>query len=281
MACLRLSKSSNEHEAALAAARAQEIIDRYQLAINDLDFDAQQKQRDDEPIKNFGYNDPLDNVKYGNYRESWTLRLATVVAEHNGTRTFWCKNGYTSRDGISIRIVGKPSDVDATRYLYSFFKGQIESLQSSCGRGQSSTWKGEFATGCIDTLRRRLKEQREATINEVKAENAGNPLALMRVQNAVAKVEQKVQAVDKWIRDQFDAQQLKLARENGFETVEAYNEHLRKLYGKVKVRLGRGMDGAGARRSTGGREAGQQAGHNIRLTGARGSIGSGRREINN
>jgi hypothetical protein len=80
MGCLRLAeRAGTPDEAALAAAKAQKIIDDYKLDIENLEFDAEQLKEDKEEVKDFGYADPLDDVKYGNYRESWTLRLASIV----------------------------------------------------------------------------------------------------------------------------------------------------------------------------------------------------------
>jgi hypothetical protein len=51
-ACLRLSKSSNQAEAALAAAKAQEIMDKYQISAEVLKLD--QPKEADEPVMDFG-----------------------------------------------------------------------------------------------------------------------------------------------------------------------------------------------------------------------------------
>src|SRR5215472_13049576 len=92
MACLKLAQSSNPNEAALAAAKAQEIIERYKLDVTGLDYDSEQVKKDDsEPVKDFGFSDPLENTDYGS--RIWSLRLASVVSRVNQTRIVYNDTG--------------------------------------------------------------------------------------------------------------------------------------------------------------------------------------------
>ena len=57
MACLRLAeRGGTPEESALAAAKAQEIITRYGLDVSSADYEQGQKEKDEEPIKDFGSN---------------------------------------------------------------------------------------------------------------------------------------------------------------------------------------------------------------------------------
>jgi hypothetical protein len=304
MSCLRLAeRAGTPDEAAVAAAKAQKIIDDYKLDISNLEFDSEQLKEDKEEVKDFGYADPLDDVKYGNYRESWTLRLASIVAHHNQ-----CAIRYQKKQdkGIRIRAVGRPSDVQALRYLYSFFRRQIEELTAQNCKGNSSTFKGEFCVGCIETLSKKLDEQAEATVTEVKERYAGDEKALVRVNQAVSRLEKRKEDVDdffnKYIYEAYAEQlgisievarllyrcrytQLKalLGDEKYKEVKDAYEayqaEERKRLKGLRLGRGSRGFDGAGARTTTGGREAGRKAGESIRMTGAKAGIGAGRKSI--
>jgi hypothetical protein len=292
--------ATSAEEAAVFLAKAQQMITDYKLAVDDLDFDKNQAEDNKEEVKDFGYADPLDNVKYGNYRESWTLRLAGVVAWANQCATRYRR---TETKGSIIRIVGRPSDVAACRYLYSFFRTQIEELQRVHCKGNSSAFKGEFAIGCIDTLSRRLREQEEQAVKEVKIKHADNPMALVRVNTAVARIDQRREDVNDFfnsflyqgLADEIGVtfEQAKLFSKHRFEQAkalfeseeafnlakQAYDDYQEKI-SRVKVRYGRGgFSGAGARTSTGGREAGQKAGESIRMTGSKGSIGNKRGQI--
>lgn len=236
MACLRLAKSSNPNEAALAAAKAQEIIDRYQLDVSSLDYDAQQKKRDDEPIKNFE-SDPLDDVEGINVK--WAGVLAVHVARNNQCRVYL-------QDGLRgkvLKIIGRASDVSAVRYMYSFLKEEVKRLRKENAAGHSGPYMNQFAHGVVDTIAAKLKQQREATFNAVKAEQANNNLALVRVNNAVAKIKERMQAVDKFVEE---------------------NMRFRKSRASTSSYAGMG-----------GREHGRKEGHKVRLGGAKGAVGRG------
>jgi len=237
------TRGSTPEEAANAAAKAQAIMDKFGIDTDDADFDLNTAKQDAEEIKDFGYEDPLDNAKYGNYEESWSVRLASVVAQRSA-----CIARYRRMmdKSSSIRIIGRPSDVQMVRYLYAFFKRQIKELQAEHCKGNSSAYKGQFCNGCIDTLVKKLDESRKAAFAEQRADKNG--LALVRVDKAIARIERRELEVKQWFAQ----------------------------HNQVKAG-GRGFQGS----STGvsGRIHGQKAGESIRMTGAKGSLGSGMKSL--
>ena len=58
-------RGGTPEEAALAAAKAQEIMTKFGIDVGAADYDSEQKKLDAEPIRDFGYGDPLDEAKYG------------------------------------------------------------------------------------------------------------------------------------------------------------------------------------------------------------------------
>jgi uncharacterized protein DUF2786 len=240
---LRLSKSSNEHEAALAASRAQEIIDRYKLDISNLDYEKQEDLRDKEPIKDFGYEDPLDDF-HGSSSQIWRVKLSTCVALANECKAVYKQVGSNQ---IMIRIVGQPSNVSAVRYIYAYFIEEIKRICSDKCAGNSSTFKRSFCLGMVDTIWKKLKEQKEATVTSVQQEHASNPMALVRVNNAIAKSEARSQAVAQFVANQGCSE-----KHNGSS---------------------RTFEGMNAR------QQGQQAGHQVRMPGGRGALNSGRGQL--
>jgi len=76
---LRLATSSNPNEAAVAAAKAQEMIDRYKLGVLSADFDIGTNGEPDEPIKDFD-NDLLDP---GSRVATWKRCLIQHVSRAN------------------------------------------------------------------------------------------------------------------------------------------------------------------------------------------------------
>jgi hypothetical protein len=290
-------KGATPEEAASAAAMAQRLIDKYQINIEDVDYDANQAKADAEPITNFGYSDPLDQPKRTYYEDNWSVRLASIVSKMNGCVTHYQR---TAKEYSSIRIIGQPSDVAAVRYLYAFFKQQILNLRAENCVGRSNQYKGHFAEGCVDTLKEKLEASRRQTYDEKLAEVAGNPLALARVQNAIAKVDKKLEAIEdfenqwwydtiasaiaiskeqakllaKYRRDELKA----LVGEEDFKKIMKRWDDWREEQARLAAKSGRGGGGRSGFKGQGssgetGREHGQRAGQAIRLTGAKASIG--------
>lgn len=247
MKLLRLSKSPVPAEAALAASKAQEIIDRYKLDVTGIDYDAQTAKEDSEPVKDFGYGDPLDDMAES-YKVIWGLRLASVVARANQTRIIYLdKRNETRRIGRTIKIVGRPSDVSTVRYLYSFFKLQIEQMAKEQCAGNSGAYVNQFCIGVIDTISAKLAAQKQQTFAEKRQEVSANPGALVRVNAAIARMDKKAADVDAFI--------------------------------KANMTLGRGRTRTVNGAHLTGRRAGQIAGQNIQFTGAKAGIGAGRKEL--
>jgi len=244
MACLRLSKSANPNEAALAASKAQEIIDKFKLDVTGMDYEAEERLRDAEPIVDFG-GDPLDD---GTEREKrWALSLASVVARVNQCRVYYAGK---FDHGRRISIVGRPSDVQTARYVFAFIKRQVLELAKDACAGHSGTYWRHYCIGVVDTVGQRLRDQQLKTFGEERSRHAANPMALVKVNGAIVKLERKLEAVDKWFDD---------ARKNN--------------------RLRNGHSGGGLSYS-GGRSEGQRDGHKVRLTQARAGIGIGTKQLN-
>lgn len=229
---LRLSQSSNANEAALAAGKAQEIMDRYKLGKLSADFEANGEK--EEEIKDFGF-DPLE---LSARVSTWKNRLILTVAKLNQ-----CKAYLTGKDGKKgFAIVGRPSDVTTVRYFYQWLKSEVDRLTKRDCAGTSVTYRNNFRIGVVETVVERLKAQRQSTDQAVKeeaAQDVANPLAVMRINNALAKREQQLESVNEWCRSNL-------------------NLH--------KVRI------SGGRHDITAREAGKRAGHEVRIQPTRGHI---------
>lgn len=190
--CLKLSKSSNQHEAALAAARAQEIIDKYNLSVDDISEGGEPKANK-ESIVDFGWTDPLHEVCQVDTQ--WTIRLADIIAKQNACRCFWHTKPTSSS---CIKIVGRPSDVQAVRYLFEWLNREVRRLRRIECKGRSRKYQIDFSLGVVDTIYRKMHQQRKETIETVKKE-AANPFALVRVEQSIAKMEAKSHEVAAWV----------------------------------------------------------------------------------
>ncbi|HET8629949.1 MAG TPA: DUF2786 domain-containing protein [Thermomicrobiales bacterium] len=147
---LALSTSSNPNEAALAASKAQDLMFKYNIETHML----RGTERGSE-FKNMGF-------EVGD--AAWRRRLVGAVA-----RTNFCKCIIiTGTD--DVELVGETHNIVIVSRLYAYLEREIARLADEAWRkerrsGQSArTWKDSFRHGAVDTVARRLKEQREASV---------------------------------------------------------------------------------------------------------------------
>ena len=185
MKLLALSKSDNVHEAASAAARAQEILSRYEIdaaMLNDTSTEP------DEAIENFMHKgSPLDDL--GNRAATWKSGLANIVAKANQCRVYL--------DGGLVAIVGRPSAVETVRYLYGMLVSETEKLTAKNGVGCGRTWRNNYRLGVIVAIKEKFAASAVKVIEEVRAEN---PNALVRVESALETIKAREAAVDEFLK---------------------------------------------------------------------------------
>lgn len=159
---LALSKSSNAHEASLAAARAADLMLKYQ--ISEASVSGSEEQPEEEPgVHQF------DTTGKKN-RTLWRGTLAGGIARAFGSKIYW--------EGVSIKFVGRPSDLQACLYLYQLLVKEVDRLAEDGWEGEgvesghnARSWKSAFRQGCAQTIRDRLVEQRKSTMSAVQAES--------------------------------------------------------------------------------------------------------------
>jgi hypothetical protein len=201
---LRLAQSDNVHEAALAMQRAQEILERYELTSSVLD-----EQGQDEEIEDFSTKGaPLDQC-HGKQLATWKNYLSAVIAKANGCKTFirWEWSTDKQKDLATLHIVGRPSDAEVVRYLYLYIAREVERLCLRDGKGCGKTWRNQFRLGVVDTVRDKLKEARQATATSMRAEYQNNPMALVKIDQALVKMETKTASVEVWMKSHMKLRQ--------------------------------------------------------------------------
>lgn len=236
---LRLATSSNANEAALAAAKAQELIDKHQLAAALLTLESAEptKGLDDEPIVDFEKaGAPLDSPKR---LDRWRGTLAGVIARQNACRIYF--------SGSDIALVGRPSDAETVRYLYGYLSREVERLTTEQGNGMGRTWRNNFRLGVVDTIYNKLTQQRREFEAEARATaKADNGMALMRVNQALANIEHRGATVKDWMKSNL------------------------KLYS---------AGGGSSRHDSNARAQGRKAGASIALGGSRGRLTSAAKKL--
>ena len=167
---LALSKSSNEHEAATAAARATELMAEHQIAQAQLDMNTE--------------TDPIGEyvLERGKRAVSWKVILSTALM-----RAFACDSIQGRRkSGVVMVIVGRQSNVAAVRYMYAYLVAELERLAAQGWRAArdrrsgARSWKNSFRVNAAAVIARRLKEARKHAMDEARADPQ-NTLALTKI----------------------------------------------------------------------------------------------------
>jgi hypothetical protein len=160
------------------------MLDRWNLTRDALNLDgAPEPRAEDEPLTDFAATDAgyLDTTKR---LQVWRWMLANKLARLHGCYLWHGRRG----DGCSLEIVGRPSNVEAVRYLFAWLARETQRLTDQYGRGLGATWRREFAEGCAREIGARMEAQHAATVRAVQHE-APNPHALVCVNRAVARLE--------------------------------------------------------------------------------------------
>lgn len=224
-ACMRLAQSSNPNEAALAAAKAHDIMLRFNISTEQLKGEADRPEPD-EPIQSFDREPALRATKKDNI---WARALAHCVAKAYGCGSYFRR--VNAGGSVEIFLVGRPSDVQTARYMADLFAEEVRKLARTHTKGYSLNYECSFKLGVVDAIRAKLHEQKAATERAVRAE-AVNPGALVRVNAAIAKVDQRRAAVEKWTEDNL---KLRKVRNVSSGTNLTAREHGREEGRKVEV----------------------------------------------
>jgi hypothetical protein len=148
---LALATSPNPHEAALAAARAQALIEAHRLQAW-LDAERQQEE-DPDPIVD-ARDEPLE---LGRRLRKWKVVLASMLAEANGCTAYTLERGREQ----AIVLVGRGRDRAAVIELWGWLVKRIEWLSATHGAGRDRQWHEAFRIGVVDAIAERLRQGNE------------------------------------------------------------------------------------------------------------------------
>jgi hypothetical protein len=151
-----LSNSPNEHEAALAAAKARELLARYNLSIADLPTDDVKSAL--EPTE--------ASVLVGKSVRNWVKGLLFHVAEG-----FECQHIIRRRNGRStvLSFIGTPADAQVAVYTFQFLYRQLDrfveralpKLKRENRDWSTSSLKHAYLDGAVKRVGERFREQTE------------------------------------------------------------------------------------------------------------------------
>lgn len=241
---LALANSSNEHEAANAAARAAEIMERHRI---DASMVAEAEQREDEREEALEMNTEIRAERVHKRMPTWYWTLAWAVAQANRTKP----RVVYQRDTQAVTFVGKPSNAAAARYMLDAIANDVDHLAEvfvdKISHRTRSAGKA-FRLGCAVTIDNRLKRVAQETTESIRGElqAASDESGLARLQTAIAKRDDEARELDQFLRA---------------NNVKYYSG------GSTSI-----SNGAAYR-------AGQQAGHSVRLSGGTAALGTGARAL--
>jgi hypothetical protein len=174
---LALAGSSNEHEAALAASRAQALLAEHNLTLADV-----KAEKGDE----FVIDEELVTDSY-----PWRRQLANAVAS-----LYFCKYYYQNvRRGRTMYdvhcLAGAPHNINVAKMMFQYLHTTVDRLARQGARGlpkkQQSPYRVSFRTACTTRLLTRIAERIAlAKAGRIKSETTGTTLpALASLYNTI------------------------------------------------------------------------------------------------
>jgi hypothetical protein len=147
---LALAGSPNVHEAALAAARAQALIEEHRLhaAL------AAEEAAEAEPVDS-GAGAPLEVTRRP---RKWKGVLAARLAEVNGCVAYTVVDGREER----LLLAGRADDRAAVAAIWDWLVQRLEWASATEGAGRDRAWHEAFRVGAAEVVARRLAEARQA-----------------------------------------------------------------------------------------------------------------------
>lgn len=153
---LALATSPNEHEAALAASKAQEFMLKHKIEEWELTGKVEHKA-----ANVFQYNVPMGVNKWRPYH--WCITLMTAVSA-----TFTCKVLYRKDERMFI-VMGSEVDAGVCRDVYVWLFRQIVRLAEegakASGNNKSMKYRFNFYKGCSMRVAHRLRHEYEGLLN--------------------------------------------------------------------------------------------------------------------
>lgn len=214
-------------EVAAALAMATRLLEREGLSRAQLELEGKEPEETAQM-----FNSPL----YGEIRNSkstWRIHLANALANN-----FGC---FIYVTGGATFIVGRPSDTNTVRYLYSYCEKEIDRIAFIYCKGEGKTYSNNFRIGCGDSINYSIKSERQAERANTKA-NADSK-ALVIINNALAKIDAYVEEAKALAYSKLKMQKGKGSNYKGDYGARAYGLEVgRSIYpGQNKSSLGAGQ----------------------------------------
>lgn len=150
-----LSGSSNEHEAALAAAKMQELLFKHNISIGSL-------------------ADPSEFIKHKQEfggGKNWAKELYVILCQTNFCRPV------IEYNNKAVYAIGRRENVEVVNSMFDWLQLRINYLATAgysllgYNTGEhAKTWKNGFRLGAVSVISKRLRMQKEADITKIQGE---------------------------------------------------------------------------------------------------------------
>jgi len=141
-----LANSASQHEAEVAAAMADALIQKYRLSEAEIGSGS-----GTEPQECVG-EDGTPLAIFGAKLTPWRAQLGGNLARHYGCAVFVLR----SRE-VTLQIVGRPSDIEIVRYMYAWLTAEITRLSQTEADRRS---RGAFCLGATVGLHAAMQRSR-------------------------------------------------------------------------------------------------------------------------
>lgn len=148
------ANAGNEHEAALAAERAAQMMAEHEIHEAQLSLDGSNEPRTPEAI------DRAYRVTTTGKRVAWHMRVTRAVARSYGAKAYW--------HGGKVVLFGRLSAVQAATYTSQYLMREIERVTDAeaptrskniVEGGYSKSFRNAFRLGCASRIAARLDQK--------------------------------------------------------------------------------------------------------------------------
>jgi len=227
---LALAQGGNENEAALAAAKAAELIAKYEVDSAQLEVDGGEVRPD--PLESLAFDRQREN-------ESWKGYLMVGIERLLGVKVW--------NDGGRLTIYGRRSKINTFTYTYAYLCAEVQRLADAGyleatrqrvnpTRVPALRWKPSFRLGCAGRLQQRLIEAAKTNAAQLAASEGALVVLNRKDKEFKLGFKELGVALVKGSRSQsFDADSFERGIKAG-NTVDLGNDH--KALGVGQARLG-------------------------------------------
>lgn len=146
--------NTNPNEAAQAAAKAQELLFKHNLSM--LSIDGLQDQDSEAILKEEWVAPDVNRTSLG-----WAGPLLNIICKTNFCRVIRLSSG-----SAKYALIGKPSNIQVSQYLFTYLKGEIDRLGKQTVKSEGiitkkASWVKDFSYGAMSSVIAKLKEQKQ------------------------------------------------------------------------------------------------------------------------